>query len=111
MIHVTFPDGASRPFEPGVFGLDIAKSARRVAGQAREMRPALRVRAAALIRPLLRKGHLLPQVGERTGAPSFSRGTEEGGPAKRGRMRAPAVPNNLTYSDNSARHRLPAEPT
>ncbi|MGA9599551.1 MAG: threonine--tRNA ligase [Methylocystis sp.] len=26
MIHVTFPDGASRPFEPGVSGLDIAKS-------------------------------------------------------------------------------------
>jgi threonyl-tRNA synthetase len=26
MIHLTFPDGASRPFEPGVSGLDIAKS-------------------------------------------------------------------------------------
>ena len=26
MINVTFPDGASRPFEPGVSGLDIAKS-------------------------------------------------------------------------------------
>jgi len=26
MIHVTFPDGASRAFEPGVSGLDIAKS-------------------------------------------------------------------------------------
>jgi threonyl-tRNA synthetase len=26
MIHVTFPDGASRPFEPGVSGFDIAKS-------------------------------------------------------------------------------------
>jgi threonyl-tRNA synthetase len=26
MIHVTFPDGASRPFEPGLSGLDIAKS-------------------------------------------------------------------------------------
>ena len=26
MIPVTFPDGASRPFEPGVSGLDIAKS-------------------------------------------------------------------------------------
>ena len=26
MIHVTFPDGASRPFEPGVSGLEIAKS-------------------------------------------------------------------------------------
>ena len=26
MIHVTFPDGAARPFEPGVSGLDIAKS-------------------------------------------------------------------------------------
>ncbi len=26
MIDVTFPDGASRPFEPGVSGLDIAKS-------------------------------------------------------------------------------------
>ncbi len=26
MIHVTFPDGAKRAFEPGVSGLDIAKS-------------------------------------------------------------------------------------
>ena len=26
MIHVTFPDGAVRAFEPGVSGLDIAKS-------------------------------------------------------------------------------------
>jgi len=26
LIHVTFPDGASRAFEPGVSGLDIAKS-------------------------------------------------------------------------------------
>jgi threonyl-tRNA synthetase len=26
MIHVTFPDGASRAFEPGISGLDIAKS-------------------------------------------------------------------------------------
>jgi len=26
MIHVTFPDGASRAFEPGLSGLDIAKS-------------------------------------------------------------------------------------
>src|SRR6202051_469138 len=26
MLHVTFPDGASRAFEPGVSGLDIAKS-------------------------------------------------------------------------------------
>jgi threonyl-tRNA synthetase len=26
MIHVTFPDGASRGFEPGISGLDIAKS-------------------------------------------------------------------------------------
>jgi threonyl-tRNA synthetase len=26
MIHVTFPDGASRQFEPGVSGLDVAKS-------------------------------------------------------------------------------------
>ncbi len=26
MIHVTFPDGASRAFDPGVTGLDIAKS-------------------------------------------------------------------------------------
>ncbi len=26
MIQVVFPDGASRPFEPGVSGLDIAKS-------------------------------------------------------------------------------------
>jgi hypothetical protein len=26
MIHVTFPDGASRAFEPGVSGLEIAKS-------------------------------------------------------------------------------------
>jgi threonyl-tRNA synthetase len=26
MIHVTFPDGASRAYEPGVSGLDIAKS-------------------------------------------------------------------------------------
>jgi len=26
MIHVTFPDGASRQYEPGVLGLDVAKS-------------------------------------------------------------------------------------
>ena len=26
MIHVTFPDGAERAYEPGVSGLDIAKS-------------------------------------------------------------------------------------
>src|SRR5436305_13523273 len=26
MIHVTFPDGASRAYEPGASGLDIAKS-------------------------------------------------------------------------------------
>ena len=26
MISVTFPDGASRPFEPGISGLAIAKS-------------------------------------------------------------------------------------
>ncbi|MGZ9067471.1 MAG: TGS domain-containing protein, partial [Burkholderiales bacterium] len=26
MVAVTFPDGASRPFEPGVSGVDIAKS-------------------------------------------------------------------------------------
>jgi threonyl-tRNA synthetase len=26
MIHVTFPDGASRPYEPGVSGFDIAQS-------------------------------------------------------------------------------------
>ncbi len=26
MIHVTFPDGAERAYEPGVSGLNIAKS-------------------------------------------------------------------------------------
>ena len=26
MIHVTFPDGAERAYEPGVSGLEIAKS-------------------------------------------------------------------------------------
>ncbi len=26
LIHVTFPDGASRPFEPGISGLEIAQS-------------------------------------------------------------------------------------
>ncbi len=40
MIHVTFPDGAERAFEPGVSGLDIAKS----------ISPSLAKRAVAAIR-------------------------------------------------------------
>ena len=40
MIHVTFPDGASRAFEPGVSGLDIAKS----------ISPSLAKRTVAMIR-------------------------------------------------------------
>jgi len=40
MIHVTFPDGAKRAFEPGVSGLDIAKS----------ISPSLAKRAVAMMR-------------------------------------------------------------
>ena len=40
MIHVTFPDGARRAFEPGVSGLDIAKS----------VSPSLAKRTVAMIR-------------------------------------------------------------
>ncbi len=40
MIHVTFPDGAKRAFEPGVSGLDIAKS----------ISPSLAKRTVAMIR-------------------------------------------------------------
>ena len=40
MIHVTFPDGARRAFEPGVSGLDIAKS----------ISPSLAKRTVAMIR-------------------------------------------------------------
>ena len=40
MISVTFPDGASRPFEPGVSGFDIAKS----------ISPSLAKRAVAIAR-------------------------------------------------------------
>ena len=40
MIHVTFPDGASRAFEPGVTGLDIAKS----------ISPSLAKRSVAMVR-------------------------------------------------------------
>ncbi|MEA2839344.1 MAG: threonyl-tRNA synthetase [Methylobacteriaceae bacterium] len=40
MIHVTFPDGASRAYEPGVSGLDIAKS----------ISPSLAKRTVAMLR-------------------------------------------------------------
>ena len=40
MIHVTFPDGASRAFEPGLSGLDIAKS----------ISPSLAKRTVAMVR-------------------------------------------------------------
>src|ERR1700753_4076418 len=40
MIHVTFPDGARRAFEPGLSGLDIAKS----------ISPSLAKRTVALVR-------------------------------------------------------------
>ena len=40
MIHVTFPDGASAPIEPGVSGLDIAKS----------ISPSLAKRTVAMVR-------------------------------------------------------------
>ncbi len=40
MIHVTFPDGAQRAFEPGVSGLDIAKS----------ISPSLAKRTVAMVR-------------------------------------------------------------
>ncbi len=40
MIHVTFPDGARRAFEPGVSGLDVAKS----------ISPSLAKRTVAMIR-------------------------------------------------------------
>ena len=40
MINVTFPDGASRPFEPGISGLDIAKS----------ISPSLAKRTVAIVR-------------------------------------------------------------
>ena len=40
MIHVTFPDGATRAFEPGLSGLDIAKS----------ISPSLAKRTVAMIR-------------------------------------------------------------
>src|SRR6267154_2218508 len=40
MIHVTFPDGAERAYEPGVSGLDIAKS----------ISPSLAKRAVAMVR-------------------------------------------------------------
>ena len=40
MINVTFPDGASRPFEPGISGIDIAKS----------ISPSLAKRTVAIVR-------------------------------------------------------------
>ena len=40
MIHVTFPDGAERAYEPGVSGLDIAKS----------ISPSLAKRTVAMVR-------------------------------------------------------------
>src|ERR1700728_4843443 len=40
MIHVTFPDGAQREYEPGVSGLDIAKS----------ISPSLAKRTVAMVR-------------------------------------------------------------
>ncbi|MBV8472045.1 MAG: threonine--tRNA ligase, partial [Hyphomicrobiales bacterium] len=40
MIHVTFPDGASRAFEPGLSGLEIAKS----------ISPSLAKRTVAMVR-------------------------------------------------------------
>jgi threonyl-tRNA synthetase len=40
MIHVTFPDGVSRAFEPGISGLDIAKS----------ISPSLAKRSVAMVR-------------------------------------------------------------
>src|SRR3954471_8893942 len=40
MINVTFPDGASRTFEPGISGLDIAKS----------ISPSLAKRTVAMVR-------------------------------------------------------------
>ena len=40
MIHVTFPDGAQRAYEPGVSGLDIAKS----------ISPSLAKRTVAMVR-------------------------------------------------------------
>src|SRR5271155_2700680 len=40
MIHVTFPDGARRAFEPGLSGLDIAKS----------ISPSLAKRTVAMVR-------------------------------------------------------------
>ncbi len=40
MIHVTFPDGAERAYEPGVSGLEIAKS----------ISPSLAKRAVAMVR-------------------------------------------------------------
>src|SRR5271165_881407 len=40
MIHVTFPDGAKRAYEPGVSGLDIAKS----------ISPSLAKRTVAVVR-------------------------------------------------------------
>ncbi len=40
MIHVTFPDGAARAYEPGASGLDIAKS----------ISPSLAKRTVAMLR-------------------------------------------------------------
>ncbi len=40
MIHVTFPDGARRAFEPGLSGLEIAKS----------ISPSLAKRTVAMVR-------------------------------------------------------------
>ena len=40
MIHVTFPDGAERAYEPGVSGYDIAKS----------ISPSLAKRTVAVVR-------------------------------------------------------------